>query len=196
MVVYTMTDYSARHHIPLPDNTALVRLNALTLKDAALMVMTDFEKIKVVTIEPDISIAQALEKMKDASVRSLLVVDDNEAIIGLVTSYDIQSEKSITIAETARLKHADISVEMVMTPKGELQVVDMMSLRDARISHIIATLNEIERQHILVVEHTDNDEIKLRGMFSMSQIRKQLGQQPGLDLMPAHTLAEVVHELA
>lgn len=191
-----MADYSPRHHAPLPDNTALLRLNVLTPKDAALMVMTDFEKIKVETIGLNVSIDQALEKMKYTGVRSLLVVDDNEAILGLVTSYAIQSEKTITIAESARLKHADISVEMVMTPKGELQVMEMMSVRDASIGHIVATLIEIERQHILVVEHTDNDEVKLRGMFSMSQIRKQLGQQPGLELTPAHTLAEVVHELA
>ena len=191
-----MTDYSTRHHIPFPDNTVLVRLNSLTMKDPALMVMTDFEKVNVITIDPDISIEKALGKMKDSGIRSLLVIGDNETIVGLVTSYDIQSEKTITITESARLKHVDITVEMVMTPKSELQVMEMMSVSDSSIGHIVATLKEIERQHILVVERADHDKFKLRGMFSLSQIRKQLGLEPGIDLTPAHSLAEVVQELA
>jgi len=47
----------------------------VTLEEPAMDVMTDFNKIMPVTVEPVMSIDLALSKMKTCGVRSLLVTD-------------------------------------------------------------------------------------------------------------------------
>jgi CBS domain len=64
----------------------------LTLADPAGHVVTDFLWEQPITVPEELSIDDALRKMIRAGVRALLVVHD-EAVTGLITSYDIQGER-------------------------------------------------------------------------------------------------------
>lgn len=161
--------------------------------DPALSVFTDFETIRPRTVSPDSMIDDALEQMKEQGVRLLLVTDENEIIVGIITARDIQGEKPIRITEQTRVPRADIRVSDIMTPQPEIPVLNMISVEPATVGHILATLQALERQHILVVEvDEETDRQCVRGLFSSSQIRKQMHEVEGEDIPPAHSLADIV----
>ena len=162
----------------------------------ALDFMTDFLQVTPVTVGKGAGIEAALERMKSAGVRLLLVVDDSERVIGLVTARDIQGEKPVEIAQSGRLQRSEILVEHIMTPQSDIQAFNLLSVRNAQVGHVVETLRRLERQHMLVVEVDQaNGAQSVRGLFSSSQIAKQLGLQATPELAVAHSLAEMVREL-
>jgi len=175
-------------HPPQPPELIYIDSQATTA-------MTSFEFVHPVTIGADVPIDVALQKMKTAGVRLLLVTNDDDQIIGLVTSHDIMGEKPITILEQTRAQRSDITVSTIMTPQQDIEVLNMMSVRNAQVGHIVETLRQLERQHILVVEVADDETQHVVGMFSTSQISKLLGVDVTEELPAAHSLAEMVHQM-
>ncbi|MDH3451548.1 MAG: CBS domain-containing protein [Gammaproteobacteria bacterium] len=161
----------------------------------ALEAMTDFKYVDPVTVAPATPIDEALDKMKRTGVRSLLVTGAEQVIVGLVTAGDIQGEKPIKLSQENRIPHSEFTVEMVMTPQRDIVVLNYLSVRNAQIGHIQETLHQLGRQHILVV-HVDEQsgEQQVCGMFSTSQINKQLHIHTEVEVARAHSLAEIVHE--
>lgn len=166
------------------------------LDSPALTVMTDFRLVHAVTVAPSVPIDEALAKMKTAGVRLLLVVGEANEIIGLITANDIMGERPIKILEETRVQRAAITVQTIMTPQAEILVLNMLSVRNAQVGHIIETLRALERQHVLVVEVDEATmEQRVVGMFSTSQISKLLGSDVSEEVPPAHSLAEMLHQI-
>ncbi len=193
-------DFAALSYIPLQANTTFQRPPAppelIHLDSSALSVMTDFRYVHPVTVNPDMSIDDALQRMKTAGVRLLLVTNDAEEIIGLVTAKDIMGEKPIQIVQETRVQRSDIRVHMVMTSQSDITVLNMVSVRNAQVGHIIETLRQLERQHILVVEVNDATKTqRVIGLFSTSQISKHLARDVTEEMAPAHSLAEMLHQI-
>ena len=189
-------DFATFSHIRLKPGTSFSRPPALPrlvhLDSPALEVMTDFRVVHAVTIGPEVSIDDALETMKIRGVRLLLVTGDNDHIVGLITAKDIQGEKPIKIAQESRIPRAAITVEAVMTPQSSIEVLNMLSVRNAQVGHIVATLQALARQHALVVEVDSTTKAQcVRGMFSTSQISKQLGVNAAEVVTRASSLAEI-----
>ncbi|MDX1514871.1 MAG: hypothetical protein R3174_14125, partial [Gammaproteobacteria bacterium] len=63
------------------------------MDNPAVDVMTDFNHVMPRTTRPEMAIDDALEYMKKAGVRLLLAEDPSRAIVGIISSYDIQGEK-------------------------------------------------------------------------------------------------------
>lgn len=189
--------YKPRYSIPLQPGTSYRRPPTppdwVRLDDPALSVFTDFEKVVPRTVHPGTPIDSALEQMKEQGVRLLLVTDDNEVITGIITARDIQGEKPIRMTEESRMTRADIRVRDIMTPQPEIPVLNMISVEPATVGHILATLHALERQHVLVVE-VDEETGKqcVLGLFSSSQIRKQMHALEDEAIPPAHSLADIV----
>lgn len=188
--------FATLSHIPLKSGTyfehppELPRL--VHLDSPALEVMTDLRVVHALTIAPSASIDEALEKMKVRGVRLLLVTADDGAIVGLVTAKDIQGEKPIKLAQTSRIPHSAITVGEVMTPQDSIEVLNMLSVRNAQVGHIVATLKALARQHALVVQvDPETKEQRVRGIFSTSQISKQLGVNAAEIVSRDATLAEI-----
>ena len=160
------------------------------MSDPAMLVFTDFRRFHPVTITAEKTIDYALEKMKSSGIRLLLVVDENEHMIGLISAYKILGAKPVRLGEAARMDRSQITVAMLMDPRTRIRVLDVNRLRDAKVGHIVATLHHIEEPYLLVV-----DEGVISGLFSASQISKQLGRNI-LDLQePARSLAELIREI-
>ena len=193
--------YTPQSTLQLAAGTSYVRPPELPaiihLDDPAVDVMTDFNQIHPVTIKPDIPIDDALERMKSAGVRLLLVCNDAEEIIGLITSHDIQGENPIAIVQDQRIPRSQIPVEMVMRAQPAIDVLELAQVCKLNVGHIVETLNKLERQHILVVEIDENSaQQRVCGLFSMSQIKKQLGVgRQVAEGSHSPTVAELVHEL-
>ena len=122
------------------------------IDDPAISVMTDFKEVVPVTIEPHFRVDAALAKMKVAGVRLLLVPDVEDNITGIITAADILGDRPLRRARELEMSHHELHVDMIMTPLDRVFAVDMATVRDARVGHIISTLRKHERQHMLVVE--------------------------------------------
>jgi signal-transduction protein with cAMP-binding, CBS, and nucleotidyltransferase domain len=197
----TMTDqYAALSHtrlrVGLPCHTPDGLAPLVHASDPAIRVMTDFKTVTPVTIEPGINIDTAMDKMKSAGVRLLLVPDRDDNIVGIITAGDIQGERPVKMSQALRIPHNHIRVHMLMTPLDEVMAMDMMTVRNARVGHIVVTLRRRECNYLLVVE-TDRPSgaQTIRGLFSISHISRLMGQDVSDPEYAAHSLAEVSHEL-
>jgi len=192
--------YKPRYAIPLAPGTSYKRPETppdwVRHDDPALSVFTDFERVTPRTVAPDVPIDRALEQMKKQGVRLLLVTDEHDVIVGLVTAGDIQGEKPIRITQDSRVPRAEIRVRDVMVPQPEIAVLNMISVEPATVGHILATLHELEKQHVLVVQVNEpTGEQCVRGLFSLSQVRKQMHAVGDEDIPPAHSLADLVDKV-
>ena len=194
-------DYKSRYSIPLEPRTTFVRPKPVAdwvdLDNPAIDVMTDFKVVEPKTVNPDLSIDNALNQMKEQGVRLLLVIDEAEEIIGVITAKDIQGEKPIKIVQETQISRSELRVRDIMTPQPLISVLNMVSVEEAQVGHIVQTLHELKRQHTLVVEvdeHTGRQQV--RGIFSTSQINKQMHTQTDQDVTPADTFAEIVQNVS
>jgi CBS domain-containing protein len=145
------------------------------LDDPAALVMTDFKKVRALTIQATASMQNAHNKMIANNVRLLLVVDVRNDVVGLITSTDIEGEKPLRIIQERRIARSEIQVGDVMTPRERLEAVDMDDLLLARVGHVVATLKAVGRRHALIVDTDDNGVQRVRGLFSATQVERQLG---------------------
>jgi Mg2+/Co2+ transporter CorB len=73
--------------------------------------------------------------------------------------------------------HADIMVRDLMTPQSELEVMNIDDVKNASVGQIVATLKKAGRQHGLVVAENADGMQTVCGIFSSTQIARQLGPQ-------------------
>jgi CBS domain-containing protein len=187
-------DFASLRFLPLQSVAgvpvaSVMRPERMTLDTSALLVMTDFTQTAAATIEPEAGIAFALDYMRRRGVRALLVTDPGGGVIGILTSTDLLGEKPIKYMLDYGVKRDEIRVSDLMTPRSRLELLVYEEVRQARVGHIVATLDKAGRQHFLAGEHGQEGE-RVRGIFSLSQIARQLG----VELQPnnfAHTFAEV-----
>ena len=188
-------EFAPRDTVPLSPGTVVTHPDELPelvhVDDPAAAVFTDFNKEQPATIGSDVCIDNALNQMKHSGNCVLLVVDEEQCLLGEITADDIMGDKPVRLTESTRMSRRQISVKMIMTPVNDIRVLEIEHLRDARVGHIIATLHALESGHILVVENSHS----IRGVFSAMQISRQLGRNILDDETPAHNLAEIVHSL-
>lgn len=156
----------------------------------ALDVMTDLARIPPATVEPQDSFDHANQAMILRGVRLLLVTDSEGRIAGVVTARDLMGEKPVRVANARGIRRDELEVRDVMTPLDLMEAMDMADVAAARVGHVIATLEQCGRQHAIVFERGADGRQTLRGVFSASQIARQLG----VDLTThevARTFAEI-----
>jgi CBS-domain-containing membrane protein len=144
------------------------------INDSALNVMTDLSKVSMVVARPNATMDSANAKMIRYGVRMLLVLDSNDHIAGLLTATDILGEKPMRFLQNMGGTHADIMVRDLMTPQRELEVMKIEDVRNANVGQIVATLKKAHRQHGLVVAEGFDGKQTACGIFSVTQIARQL----------------------
>lgn len=158
--------------------------------ESALSVMTDLELAGAVLIRPNDGIEEANRRMMQRGVRLLLVVDESRTVAGLITANDILGEKPLQVITERGGRRQDIVVRDIMTPQDRLEVLNLQDVRHSRVGHIVATLKESGRQHAVVVDSGSNGRQRVRGLFSLSQIARQLGVSLQTSEI-AHTFSEI-----
>lgn len=168
----------------------------IRLDDPAAVVMTDLKKVSAVTIAERAPIEAANARMKHRGVRLLLVVDDADTVVGLITSTDTHGAKPIQYIQKHGGTYGDILVQDIMTPQDKLEVIYMDDINRYRVGNVVATLKQAGRSHALVVDRTDAQEKQvIRGIISASQIARQLDIEiPATEI--AQTFAEIEALLA
>lgn len=148
---------------------------SVTLESPALDVMTDLRHTLAAVIEPHVTMDAANAYMMQRGVRSLLVLNHDRALGGVITADDVLGEKPLRLSEERRIKHHDILVADIMTPLDRLEAIPLEDARHAKVGHVIRTLRDTGRQHTLVIEKLAHGKVQVCGIFSLSQIEKQLG---------------------
>jgi CBS domain-containing protein len=151
------------------------------LHSPAIDVMTDLRRVEALTTTEDISIDAAEKMMIDYGVRSLIVVDTDHMITGIITSTDILSDKPMQIIADRGLLHSDLLVRDLMTPAHKIKVIDLQDVMKAQVGHVIETLKQSGRQHALVVDVLENGHQRLCGIFSATQITRQMQMEKALE---------------
>jgi len=147
----------------------------VTLDDSALQVLTDFQRVTAIIILSGDTVDEAHARMIQRGVRLLLVVDQDRRVLGVITANDILGEKPMQMIAQRGITRDDLLVRDVMTPQEQLDVLNLADVRAAKVGHIVATLQKSGRQHAVVVEIDDKRRQKVRGVFSATQIARQLG---------------------
>jgi len=147
----------------------------VTLDDAAASVMTDLTRVTAIIILPGDTVDEAHRRMIQRGVRLLLVVDQDRKVLGIITAPDILGEKPVLAASERGLRRQEVLVRDVMTPQEKLEVLEMADVRAAKVGHVVATLKKAGRQHAVVVERDARGRQLVRGLFSATQVARQLG---------------------
>lgn len=168
----------------------------IKLDDPAVAVMTDLKKVSALTIAEKAPIEAANARMKHRGVRLLLVVDDADTVIGLITSTDLHGAKPIQHIQKHGGTYHEILVQDIMTTQDNLEVICMDDVNRTRVGNIVATLKQAGRSHALVVDrHEKENRQVIRGIISASQIARQLDIEiPTTEI--AQTFAEIEALLA
>lgn len=164
---------------------------SVTLESPAMEVMTDLRQVPAETIAPEASIEEANAKMIHQGIRLLFVTDAQYHLLGIVTATDILGGQVMQVMLARGVSREDVTVREVMTARDHLEAIDLYDVRGAKVGHILATLKRAGRQHAIVVEvyePTFHEQLltpsqppvvqTVRGLFSATQIARQLGLQP------------------
>jgi predicted transcriptional regulator len=157
--------------------------------------MTDLRHIPAAVIEPDVTMESANAYMMLRGIRSLLVLNQDKLLAGIITATDILGEKPLRFIQERCVKHNEILVSDIMTPLDQLEAIPMSEVQHARVGNIIASLCDTGRQHTLVIENGVDGKPVVCGIFSLTQIEKQLGTTiPSVEI--ARTFTEIEAALA
>jgi len=146
------------------------------LDSPAILTMTDLRQVSAQTVEPNLSIDEALTRMKEGGVRLLFVTNPQAEVLGLITSTDIQGEKPLQFLKETHVRHEEILVRDIMTWSEQMEVMLLEDAMKARVGDIVETLRRCGRRHALVTAREPRTRgLSIRGMFSVTQISRQLG---------------------
>lgn len=192
-----MTQYRNLHQTPLPAHTRLSEVEMeppapVGMDDPAVRVMTDLTRVRAVTIAPDAPLAWAHHHMVHAKVRMLFVTDMYDAVVGLLTARDLLGEKPVRVAVDDAVARDDVRVERVMVRREHIQALDYAEVLRSSVGDVVQTLRASGRQHALAIE--SGHVARIRGVFSTSQIGRQLGVQLDASEHP-QSFAEIEHLL-
>lgn len=138
--------------------------------------MTDFTWDMPITVAVDRFIDDALRDMIIAGVRALLVMR-GEVVAGLITSYDIQGERPLQFLNASGFtRHNEIEVGHIMTPWARVPAIDVPSVFSASVADVVERFRRKRDSHLVVVEHSEQGDTYIRGMFSRAKIERQLGE--------------------
>ncbi len=165
------------------------------IESSAVEVMTDLTRTTAVIILAGDSVDEAHHRMIQRGVRLLLVVDQDRKVHGVITANDVLGEKPVKVAVQRGVPRSEVQVRDIMTPRDALQVLEYADVSSASVGHVVTTLKAAGRQHTLVVDRDERGRQRVRGIFSATQIARQLGVTIATDTA-VRTFAEIEAALA
>ena len=164
---------------------------AVNVNSPAIQVMTDLSQVPAATITASATLDDANRSMMARGVRLLLVVDEHhQQVVGLVTTIDILAEKPVLVAQSRQIRRNELRIADVMVPVEKMDAMGIEDVKKADVGNIVATLKADGRAHAIVVGQNAQGQQALLGIFSASQIARQLGVQIHTHEM-ARTFAEI-----
>jgi CBS domain-containing protein len=155
--------------------------NLIGAESPAIEAMTDFGRVTAAAICPDGTLAEATSMMIARGVRLLLVTGEGGSLEGLITARDTMGEKPMQVAQARSGKVGDLTVRDLMCPLGDIDILSLSEVMNARVIDVLDALKALGRQHILVEDVDPATGLpRVRGVFSATHIGRLLG-------VPVHT---------
>lgn len=165
---------SLSHLSDKPQSVGVDRSNkALSLDDNAISVLSDYRLEQAPHCHNDLSLDTAMRKMQKVGTNILLVCNDAQQIIGLISSADISGEKPIQYVKDTGKKRDQIKIKHLMTNIEDIPAISTQDAISAQIGDILSTLNSVASEYILVTTQEYNS-TAIRGVFSARVIAKSL----------------------
>jgi len=180
--------FTSLHHSKLNHGIVLKQdadRSRVSRHSPATEVMTDLQHAAAYTITPTASIADAENKMMLCGVRLLFVTGTDDEMVGLITSTDIHGGRPLNYLREHGGSRDAIMVREIMTARNAIEAISYPEVVRASVGDIVATLHDVGRQHVLVV---DRDAV--RGLFSATTVSRLIGESVDIDIR-ARTFAEL-----
>jgi CBS domain-containing protein len=137
--------------------------------------MTDFRERASVTIAETATIDAALEHMKHNGVRCAFAIDEaRRVVIGLITAYDIMSEKPMRHMQSMASPRREVQVRDIMHGVGDWRVLDIKDVEQVTVASVARLFEETGLTHVPVMETGELGEQRLRGLLSGAKVRRLL----------------------
>jgi hypothetical protein len=167
----------------------------VSAESPAIDVMTDLTRTAAVATRSHATVDAARGAMIAHRVRALFVVDADNTMLGIITSTDVLGERPVQVAHERAMPHHEVLVREVMTPADSLEAIEFSDVLQARVGDVVASLKVAGRQHAIVIESGTSDATSatrtVRGIFSLTEIARQLGLPPQGGHDVARTFAEI-----
>lgn len=165
--------------------------NTITVRSPAMSVFTDFKKHLPHVLDGRTPATKVEAIMRQSHVRMMLVVDNKNRFMGIVTSHDVGEQQLIKRMNELNLLRDELTVNDFLRPKTSLMSFDFTELARSTVGDVIETLKDYGQQHCLVM---DRDSHEVRGVISVSDIAREL--KLPLDIQGRPTFAELITILA
>jgi CBS-domain-containing membrane protein len=162
----------------------------ISLNSPAIDVITDFLKVKPISISQETQVDEALEWMKNQHVRLLFATGVDNLFSGVVTARDIMGSRVMSYMQTHGLPREYVLVKHVMIPKEQLLALTYEQLKYSKIGDVMLTLKDSGEQHIVVIDESLAQVKRIRGIISASDVSRKL--KIGFEIMyEAKSFAEI-----
>lgn len=149
---------------------------SLDMESPAISLLTDFLRVRPYTIHAGESADAALLTMKQNSIHMLLVVNDTGEFIGVISARILFGGSAITRAMQERsIDREDVTVDMIHMPREELHAIDHERIERATLGDLVQTLQSSGDRHVLVNDHDEQGELRIRGVISAREVSHALG---------------------
>lgn len=143
-------------------------------QDSALTVMTDFRERASVTVGETSTIDAALEHMKHTGIRCAFAIDEERrTVVGLITAYDITSEKPMQTLHTPR---REVLVRDIMQKVADWRILTVTDLERSTVGSVARIFEESRLTHIPVMEKNAKGSLALRGLLSSAKVKRLLAR--------------------
>jgi CBS domain-containing protein len=146
--------------------------------DSAVLVMTDFTASPAFTISGDCAIDDALDEMFRRGVRVLIVLAEDRAVVGLITSYDIQGKRTQQCLEDQPTRRREeVQVREILTPCSQCSTIDWQWVQSAHIEDVLEAFRGTDSPYLIVLEAREDTTAGIvRGIISRTRLERQLGE--------------------
>lgn len=142
--------------------------------DPAMSVMIDYRTRSSVTVSETARLDNALEHMKHAGVKCAFVIDEKKTVIGMITAHDMLGEKPQQHMHFTGATHDDVLVKDIMQKISDWRVADIKDIEQSTVGDVWEAFNETRMTHLPVMETTESNEQRLRGLLSFAKVKRLL----------------------
>ena len=147
----------------------------LYLDSSALRVFRDFKKHKALTVATDMPILDIKKKLFDNLEDIALVTNTSSKVVGTIALHYLEGSAIQKKALDEGLKLADMVANDAKIAMPNINMVSYSIIESTKIGHVLNTLINSNRHHIIVYDEDDSGNQYIRGYFSLAFIRRKLG---------------------
>ncbi len=156
-------------------------LQDMDLQSPASYVLKEAGQDKGLKLQAGLGIDLARTILRETNRLTAVVVDKQNAVIGLVSLADIESVKVLTVSARLGLLRSELVLRDLMMPVKGLSCISYTASTRITVDEVVQTLRQLSKPYLLVIDSTDNS---LIGYFAAQDIAHKLGIPIPIEAVP------------